>query len=194
MKVVFLDIDGVLQPYNSRQRFEIDKVELQKDLTKQLGVDYMVYDEYDVAAAVVDWDEDAVERIRNILVKTGAKIVISSDWRCKRLPNKVKDFLKIWDLDQYWYADNAYFDEELMKDTIEYLKNKFVGRDFFNYRAVEIMDYVFKHKEITNYVSIDDMNMSEYLGDHFVKTNNLINDEEMEKAIKILNDDTLTVN
>ena len=131
MKVVFLDIDGVLQPYNSGKRFEVDRVEVQKKLTKELGVDYMKYYEYDVAAVALDWDTDAVERIRNILVKTDSKIVVSSDWRDKPkdyhydpfhreyLPYKVRDFLEIWDLGKYWYADNLYFDEEMMKGMFE---------------------------------------------------------------------------
>lgn len=208
MKVVFLDIDGVLQPYNSKRRFEVDMVEVQKDLTKKLGIDYMKYYKYDVAAAALDWDTDAVERIRNILVKTDSKIVVSSDWRDKYidpdsylynlhnrdyLPYKVRDFLEIWDLGKYWYADNLYFNEEKMKDTIEHMKKKLGDGKYFRSRVIEIMDFLLKHKEITNYVVIDDMDMSTCIGDHFVKTDNLIKDEDMEKAIKILNDDSLII-
>lgn len=51
--------------------------------------------------------------------------------------------------------------------------------------ALEILDYVYIHKEITNYVV---MNISVGLDGHFVKTENLINDDQAEKCIEILND------
>lgn len=194
MKVVFLDIDGVLKPYYAKGRFEVDREELQKKLTKELGVDYMIYDRYTLASVVADWYKDAVERIRNILVETNAKIVVSSDWRSKELPYKMRDFLRIWNLHEYWYADNEYFNEESMKDAIEYVKKKDEGKDVQpNERAVEIMDFVFKHKEITNFVAIDDIDLSKYLGDHFVGTYNVIHTGQMKRAIEILNDGSLTL-
>ena len=78
MNIIFLDIDGVLQPYSSQKRFEINRKELKEKLSKELGIDYSIYNEYDVAAAACDWDKDAVDRIKNIIEKTEAKIVVSS--------------------------------------------------------------------------------------------------------------------
>ena len=49
-----------------------------------------------------------------------------------------------------------------------------------------ILDFVFNHKEITNFVAIDDLNLSDELDGHFVQTDNLINDEQMQKCIEIL--------
>lgn len=80
------------------------------------------------------------------------------DWRSTDLPYKVRDFLSIWDMGKYWYAD-----------TIDY-------------------------KEITNFVAIDDMDLSLALDKHFVKTYNVINDEQMKKCIEILNSNDLIVN
>lgn len=194
LKVVFLDVDGVIKSYHAQERFEVDREELQKKLTKDLGVDYMIYDRYDLASAAVDWDKGAMEKIRTILVETNAKIVVSSDWRRKELPYKMRDFLRIWDLHEYWYADNEYFDEESMKDAIEYVKKKNEGRNIEpNRRAVEILDFVYKHKEITNFVAIDDIDLRRYLEGHFVGTLNLINIGQMRKAIEILNDDSLAL-
>ena len=82
----------------------------------------MIYNGSEVATAAVDQGKDAIERIRNILKKTGAKIDISSVWRSIEFPNKLKDLLKIWDLDQYWYADNSFYDRELMKEALGYFK------------------------------------------------------------------------
>lgn len=187
MKVIFLDIDGVLQAYGSKNRFGIDRESLREELSKKIGIDYSKYNEYDVAACALDWNEEAVNRIKTIINKTGAKIVVSSDWRSEEKPHKVKDFLSIWGMGEYWYADTEIYNSELMKNTDEYVKQNNPTNEYVNMRSIEILDFVFKHKEITNYVAIDDMNLSIGLGEHFVQTDNLINEEQMEKCIEILN-------
>lgn len=185
MKVIFLDIDGVLQPYNSEKRFKIDRKKLRKKLSEEFDTDYTIYNEYDVAACYADWDKDAVERIKKIIKETNAKIVISSDWRSKEKPNKMKDFLKLWGLDQYLIGETEYIDKEKMKKTIEYIES--MQNSFYSYRIVEILEYVYNNPEITNYVAIDDLNLEIGLEGHFVKTYNLINDEQADRCIKILN-------
>ena len=79
-----------------------------------------------------------------------------------------------------------------MKETRDYIKEKMKGK-YCSYRAVEILDYVRKHEEITNYVAIDDMDLLDELEEHFVKTKNLINNEQAEKCIEILNDKKLDI-
>ena len=189
MKVIFLDIDGVLQPYNSKNRFEKDRIALRERLSKEKGIDYSIYNEYDVAACALDWDKQAVERLKKIIAETDAKIVVSSDWRSERLPYKVRDLLSIWDLGKYWYADTLDYDEEKMKNTIDYIKTKNSDEKYIGYRNVEILDFVFNHKEITNFVAIDDMDISLGLENNFVHTYNIINDEQVEKCIEILNNE-----
>lgn len=48
---------------------------------------------------------------------------------------------------------------------------------------------MFNHKDITNFVAIDDMDLSIGLEKKFVHTYNVINDEQMKKCIEILNSD-----
>lgn len=200
IKVIFLDIDGVLQPYSSEKRFDYqDKYgleSLQQKLTDELGRDYFQYDKYDVAACYCDWDKNSVDRIKRILDETGAKIVISSDWRNKKLPNKMKDFFKIWDMEDYWYADNCYYYNELDKENfeiqkvIDYVnmrKEKF-NRQCFDKRSVEILHYINMNKNIINYVAVDDRNLCELPEGHFVKTYNFITDEQTDKVIQLLNE------
>ena len=186
MKVIFLDIDGVLQPYKAENRFGKDRIALREQLSKEKGIDYSIYNEYDVAACALDWDKKAVERLLKIITETGAKIVVSSDWRSERLPYKVRDLLSIWDMGKYWYADTVDYDEEKMKNTIEYIKTKNPEKKYIGYRNVEILDFVFNHKDITNFVAIDDMDLSIGLENNFVHTYNVINDEQTEKCIEIL--------
>lgn len=60
MKVIFLDVDGVL---NNRKAFKQGKI-----------------DGFPHGVSLV-WDPDCVERLNKIIEKTGAKIVVSSTWR-----------------------------------------------------------------------------------------------------------------
>ena len=105
IKVVLLDIDGVLQSSGSRERFNVDRKVLVETLSKELKVDYSQYDEYDVAAVYCDWDKEAIATLKHILDETGAKIVISSDWRNIRKPNKMRDLLRIHGLDLYYLGE-----------------------------------------------------------------------------------------
>ena len=200
MKVIFLDIDGVLQAYSAQERFNHDLKQMAKDLTEKYHIDYNMYNWYDVGACYYDWDPDAVNRIKEIINKTGAKIVISSDWRTvadladpdNKYPNKMRDFLKLWDMEQYWVGETDFFYKEnklKMKDAESYITQKYGTDGYFFERTVEIQYYLDQHPEITNYVIIDDRKF--YNEKHYVKTYNLINDEQKERCIQILNDPSL---
>ena len=95
MKIVFLDIDGVMQPYDAENRFYISDKSLVDSLSEKYHTDYHIYSIYDVMAVYYDWHEQAIARLKNILDKTGAKIIISSDWRSEKTPNKMPDLLII---------------------------------------------------------------------------------------------------
>jgi len=180
-KVVFLDIDGVLQPYGSHGRFDNLKTipQLQEELTAKYGVDYTKHDKYDIGAVYYDWDKHAVALLTRILHETGAKIVISSDWRINGL-KRVIDFFRLHGLHEY-----------VIDLTREYressgLRNKY--KDItHNSRTMEILEYVKDHPHIKRYVAIDDMDLSKGLEGHFVLTSNTMKDAEAEKAIAILN-------
>ena len=172
MKVIFLDIDGVLQPYDSNNRFYFLDEKLIDELSKKYGVDYHAYSIYDVMAVCYDWDEQAVARLKCILEKTAAKIIISSDWRSEKTPDKMPALLKLHDLDGYWYADNI-------------INHEFVPNP--QRRALEIKDSLERYP-IGNFVILDDMRgLDEYYPENTVKTHNYLGVNDMEQCIKILN-------
>ena len=174
MKAVFLDIDGVLQPYDTKDRFyEIDEKAkwLVGDLSEEHQVNYFKYSIYDVLMTYYDWHRGAVERLRKILDETDSKIIISSDWKSDKLPNKMLDLLRIHDLDKYWYADNIVIKKPIMA---------------FEQRYLEITDSLNRYP-IDNYVVLDDMKaLGEYFPNNSVITNDYISVNDMNEAIKIL--------
>ena len=95
MKVVFLDIDGVLQPLSKKVRVNYINNDIISLLNNKYHINYNRYDIKDVSRVYYDWDKSAIERLRKILSVTDSKIIISSNWRDENKPNKMHDLLKI---------------------------------------------------------------------------------------------------
>ena len=144
MRIIFLDIDGVLNVYCEGR--------------DQFGCTFHT---------------NFVENLRNIIDKTGAKIVISSSWRTDGL-----DVMK-----ELWkYRDLPGEVIDVTPDSYDLInEGKFEFYDQVE-RGHEIQDWLDKHKEVTNYVIIDDDNdMLDNQRENFVRTaNNMHHDDKVD--------------
>lgn len=186
MKVLFLDIDGVIQLF-TQYRFdhEPDEVnELCRELTKKFhgvfdysawtvdtgGVNYCTF-----SAAVWDWNKEKIEQLKRVLEVTGAKIVLSSSWRDNGF-DAMAALFRIWGLDKF-YIDNIideYFwdSRHEMKMALSDRYEEFLGKDgFFNPRVFEILEWLDRHPEVRSYAAVDDSDLRRGLEGHYVHTN-----------------------
>ena len=157
MKVIFLDIDGVLNTPSSESR-----------CGEYIGI-----------------DDDKVERLKQIVEKTKAKIVLISTW--KKYWRKEKKFKPLQD----YFAN--YLDEKLAKQglkAIDKTKDKANGR--YLSRGEGILEYVYRNN-VENYIILDDCQFDyDGLGltDYFIKIKQTegLTEAQTEKACKILSE------
>lgn len=161
-KIIFLDVDGVLNDDNTNTRTP----------DGYTGV-----------------DEKYIKNLKRIVDRTGAEIVLSSDWKFE-YPNG---------------PAGRYLKEQLEKEGLK-IKAKTPGDSRgrgFTGRGGEILAYLKKHPEVRNFVILDDNRFRDFqeepCSSHFVYTLNEAEDsvsgwsfsrglsgEKVEEAVKIL--------
>ena len=151
-----------------------------------------------MAAVYFDWSKSAVAYFTDILQKSDAKIVISSDWRDEG-EYAIKLFLSVYGLDKYYYGlvDASYYvsvgdryikrDFPRQKQAEKYFQSIRPEGVYFDSRASEIRDYLDQHPEVTSYVAIDDRNLGFPVDGHFVHVRHgELKAEDCELAKKLL--------
>ena len=129
--------------------------------------------------------------VKEIVDKTGAKIVISSSWRHSTLESTLDYITTLGNA----FVHNVTFlmPEDVVGVTDRIYYHKCSDKEKHEYhvcRGVEIEHYLYEHPEIKNYVILDDdSDMLLSQRKHFVKTHTLrgISKKNVETAIKILN-------
>jgi len=163
-KIIFLDIDGVLNTKEWHSR-------MTKDTPK---------DEYGYA-----FDPVTVKNLAHIIDKTGADIVISSSWKFYG----VAKLRKMWEIRNLPgtildITPNTVSDEMLLNVNLDEMELGVC-------RGNEIKEWLSRHKgEVSNYVIIDDFDdLLPEQENHTVLTDSLIGitNFDAEKAIVILN-------
>lgn len=160
MKVIFLDIDGVLNCSTSKS---------------------FCHD--DTCGIITGIDSDKVKRLARIVEQTGAKIVLSSDWKVG------------WE--KYYITNKPshakYLDNHLLKKggLIIFDKTPNTNKGSW-FRGEEILTYLRLHQGIDNYVILDDTFFEDFsikeISEHLVLTEYKVGltDDDVEKAIRIL--------
>lgn len=173
--VIFLDIDGVLQPLRGNQRFNYDLRALCQQLAREYdNEEYCDMDPYDVGAVYYDWDKKAVERLRRLCQMYQAEIVISSAWRSYSPLSRLQAFFRLHDLDQY------------VTDVIPQIPMKS--------RCEEVTAYLNDHPEVQRFVILDDAHLEDFethYPDQFVYCQLVFDEACYEEAARILAGPTL---
>lgn len=110
MKVIFLDIDGVLNSdeyFDRIQGLDIQGIETQVDINK-------------------------IRLLKNAVIDTGAKVVLSSSWRNTRMGQELRNLLLSYGI---------------FADVTPHIDNK---------RGNEIKEWLSNHEDIEDFVILDD--------------------------------------
>jgi hypothetical protein len=176
MKIMFLDHDGVIclsSEWGSRFK-------------NKEGLD-STFDRF---------NKKAINVLNEIIEVTDCDIVISSDWKYHGTLEQMQELYKLRGIVK---SPIAYTTMSLPNTSHFFNRNT----DLEETRSLEILEYLKEHPEVTNWVAVDDMDLSERYGPisgnylwglkNFVRTpksNEGIKQSGIkEKIIKFLNDD-----
>ena len=151
MKVIFLDHDGVIclsTEWGSR----LKKQSKWGGRKMSMGMD-----EIPLEYRFDNFNKKAIKILNEILEKTGAEIVVSSDW---------KRWANLKEMGEYYESQG------IIKKPLHYTPNLSECTNYDNdtfpwsrqwdleqTRSLEIKQYLIDHPEITHWVAIDDLNM-----------------------------------
>ena len=166
MKVIFLDVDGVLNSIDDLMEYR-EKNSINGSI---------LYD---------DISDKRLELLKQLVDKTNAKIVISSSWRMPWLRNGRPKILNPEGL--FYKLTKRLSDYNLTYiDVTPHLYDK----DIRYYRGDEIRTWLLEHPEVETFVILDDEDdMCEFTETNLVKTTyqHGLLQVHVDKAIKILN-------
>lgn len=183
MKVLFLDIDGVL---NSTQWWERrDKIDSFDPNEWTSMFDRCVW----------DIDPEGLEMLEDIVERTDCMIVVSSSWRV------------LHSLDSIWSTLNETAGVHRQRGTT-IARSRIIGKtpdawkdfsstpsDWGSVRGTEIAAWLKEHPEVTSYAIVDDDGdmLEEQKGSHFVKTSHETGLTKLgaERLIDYLNNRTI---
>ena len=147
MKVLFLDHDGVI----CLQSEWGTRFKKQRESGGRLPG--QTFKEVDLDSRFDNFNKKAVQVLNEILEKTGAEIVVSSDWRSHATLEEMGEV----------YTKGGIIKKPIGYTTISLKKpENFPWRRDFELeqtRSLEIFDWLENHPEVTHWVAVDDLDM-----------------------------------
>lgn len=163
MKVLFLDNDGVIclsNNWGSRSK-KAQKYRAENGIEQRLSSSNM---DLPVDCRLDNFDTKAIKVLNDILEKTGAEIVVSSDWRFHANLQELGDYYESQGIIKRPIATTNRT-EDINPELWKVLRFR---ADLELERSIEILDWLQKHPEVTNWVAVDDLDMSiDFLSKHF---------------------------
>lgn len=168
MKVLFLDLDGVLNSFDNLHALTYQNI---------MDINNPSNDKYGHL-----FDERCVRWLDWIVKKTDCKIVISSTWRMSGL----KVMKSMWEERNLAGEVIGVTTTNVKQETL----SKYSNGHRYDERGYEIQEWLDEHPEVTNYCIVDDnddMLAEQFL--YFVKTNenNGITHNDAKTIVTILN-------
>ena len=152
MKVIFLDNDGVICLHNNwgGRAKKWSKYRSANPESSNFKNEAPVEVRFD------DFDKKAIKILNEILEETGAEIVVSSDWRFHATLEELGEYY----LSQGFSKKPIAFTKTL--GDCDQPENFIWSRqwDLEQSRSLEIKQYLRDHPEVTEWVAIDDLDMS----------------------------------
>lgn len=163
-RILFLDIDGVINPIPQRTRLRTD-VRLADRLAKQSGNNaYRRLPPSTLQLACHGWDQTAMKLLRMLCEEESLSIVISSSWGIFYSLKELKLLFALYEMDAYLVDITPY-----------------IGK-----RSENILSYVQTHPAIHAWISLDDLPMDHLFPNHAVTTHGCLQAQDVQKARELL--------
>ena len=151
MKVIFLDLDGTIclsNNWGGRSK-KWAKYRSENPETSKFINDAPVEVRFD------DFDKKAIKVLNEILEETGAEIVVSSDWRCHANLEELGEYFLSQGILKKPVGVTKMLGQCNQPENYPWLRKWDVEQS----RSLEILQYLFDHPEVSQWVAVDDLDM-----------------------------------
>jgi hypothetical protein len=151
MKVIFLDNDGVIclsNNWGGRSK-KWTKYRSKNPETSKYVDDAPVEVRFD------DFDKKSIKVLNEILEETGAEIVVSSDWRCHANLEELGEYFISQGILKKPIGVTKMLGQCNQPENYPWLRKWDVEQS----RSLEILQYLFDHPEVSQWVAVDDLDM-----------------------------------
>ena len=151
MKVIFLDLDGTIclsNNWGGRSK-KWAKYRSENPETSKFINDAPVEVRFD------DFDKKAIKVLNEILEETESEIVVSSDWRCHATLEELGEYFLSQGILKKPVGVTKLLGQCNQPENYPWLRKWDVEQS----RSLEILQYLFDHPEVSQWVAIDDLDM-----------------------------------